>query len=207
MNILLIATAWGPKHGGINAFNRDFAIGLAAELGTSSRVFSTALDPTPEETADARKSDVSLIPITSKASAAQFDPSWMSDVVDWLKANASTEISWCVGHDVISGEAAIHGAAITSSEVALIHHMSYLSYQGVKHDESIEAVSKHDSQRKLFRANAALFAVGPLLRDSCRELSGKDPVVLIPGFISVPQNTSSNERIAAITYGRMDAAS
>jgi hypothetical protein len=32
-NFMLLATAWGPKFGGINAFNMDFALGLASYLG------------------------------------------------------------------------------------------------------------------------------------------------------------------------------
>ena len=41
-NILLLATAWGPKHGGINAFNMDFAQGLVTYLHDAGRVFCAA---------------------------------------------------------------------------------------------------------------------------------------------------------------------
>ena len=48
-NFLLLATAWGPKFGGINAFNTDFAKGLAAHLGADGRVFCAVFNPTRED--------------------------------------------------------------------------------------------------------------------------------------------------------------
>ena len=41
-NFILLATAWGPKYGGINAFNMDFAVGLASFLGKNGQVFCSA---------------------------------------------------------------------------------------------------------------------------------------------------------------------
>ena len=42
-NFMLLATAWGARHGGINAFNRDFAVGLATALGTDGTVFCAVI--------------------------------------------------------------------------------------------------------------------------------------------------------------------
>jgi hypothetical protein len=53
-NILLLATAWGPKHGGINAFNMDFAAALAEYLKPSGRVFCAVLSASREDCASER---------------------------------------------------------------------------------------------------------------------------------------------------------
>ena len=53
-NILLLATAWGPKHGGINAFNMDFAVALAGYLRPTD-AFSARFSTPHEKTASAQK--------------------------------------------------------------------------------------------------------------------------------------------------------
>ena len=44
---MLLATAWGAKHGGINAFNVDFARGLAKFLGERRKGVLRSLDGNP----------------------------------------------------------------------------------------------------------------------------------------------------------------
>lgn len=211
-NIILMATAWGPRHGGINAFNRDFAIGLAHALGERGRVFCAVLDPTVEDEKDALKRHVTLAPLHGKGRAEQFDSAWPYEIVAWLKEHhEAPPIAWWVGHDVISGQAALAGPrAGGGGRTALIHHMSYIAYQGVKHDDATDADAKDRAQKELFRSNdAKLFAVGPLLEDSCRRLAGDDrPVTMLaPGFPELPSLRPDPDRIVAVSFGRMDAAS
>ena len=59
-NFVLLATAWGPKYGGINAFNMDFASGLACYLGDSGQVFCAVFRPTAEDCETARAKGVHL---------------------------------------------------------------------------------------------------------------------------------------------------
>jgi hypothetical protein len=60
-NILLLATAWGPKHGGINAFNMDFAQGLVTYLHGTGRVFCVVLDASHADLADAAARGATLL--------------------------------------------------------------------------------------------------------------------------------------------------
>lgn len=60
-NFLLLATAWGPRHGGVNAFNHDFAIGLSEALGDSATVYCAVLRPTADDHKAASKHHVILI--------------------------------------------------------------------------------------------------------------------------------------------------
>lgn len=206
-----MATAWGPRHGGINAFNRDFAIGLASALGSRGKVFCAVLDPSNADHADASKGNVTLIPLNGKKATEQFDTAWTYEIVAWLKENSdSAAVSWWVGHDVTSGAAALAGPKAGGGRTALIHHMSYLAYQGTKHDDGAQAATKDAEQKRLFGSpGATLFAVGPLLRDSCRRLAGdaRKPVMLIPGFPAHPTLRPETDRLVAISFGRMEAAS
>ncbi len=79
-NFLLLATAWGPKFGGINAFNMDFAIGLAKHLGKEGKVFCAAFRPSREDFESASSGGVHLLgidrpedsPPTTRAGGSMF---------------------------------------------------------------------------------------------------------------------------------------
>ena len=45
--LYLISNAWGPKYGGINAFNTDFAKHLGLALGRRLKVGCIVLGPMP----------------------------------------------------------------------------------------------------------------------------------------------------------------
>lgn len=207
-NIVLLTTAWGRKHGGVNAFNEDLCVALAARLGRGGNVYCAVVGPTGHEIADAASRGVTLIPI-NKSKAGEFDETWAHYVLSWMKAERpGQEIDWWVGHDVVSGEAALYGAGV-QGRAALIHHMNYHAYQVFKTDDANAAIAKYDRQKALFGKNAdALFAVGPRLWESCRELSGRDVVQLIPGFPEgLPSERSSDSLLKAITFGRLDPSS
>jgi glycosyltransferase involved in cell wall biosynthesis len=207
MNIVLFATAWGPTYGGINSFNRDFAVALASELGNGGRVFCAVPQPSADDMMDAGPS-VTLIPIGASLPADKFEKNWTFEAIHWLSClSPKLKIDWWVGHDVTSGEAALLAAEKDGGKVALIHHMSYIGYQGYKADVSVQADSKHRYQRQLFESNSSLFAIGPLLRDSARNLSRRDVTELIPGFPEIPGSHGTTDRIVAITFGRLDEAS
>lgn len=212
INFVLMATAWGPRHGGINAFNRDFSVGLAAALGNRGRVFCAVLDPKDSDHADAKSGNVTLIPIVGKKASDQFDTAWTYEIVHWLKEHCGgPKIAWWVGHDLTSGDAALKGPQVgLGGRPALIHHMSYIDYQAVKHDDGLLAVAKDEEQRKLFSSNeAALFGVGPHLRNSCQRLAGdaRKPVMLVPGFTEVNLSRKATSNLVAVSFGRMEMAS
>ena len=75
-NILLLATAWGPKHGGINAFNMDFAVALASYLKPSGRVFCAVLDASREDCERAQASGVTLVPLGKPIDTPCYDEDW-----------------------------------------------------------------------------------------------------------------------------------
>lgn len=209
MNILLLATAWGPKYGGINSFNQDFALGLGTNLLGKGRVFCAVPHATEDERRHAEKGHVTLVSINKPPDVDRFDASWSFDLSARLRRESSVErIDYWVGHDVLTGEAAIQGAQLSESLSALIMHMSYISYQSIKHDAAAdEAARKHNIQKKIFRTGSRLFAVGPLLREVCAQMTSREVVQLVPGFPETETQHSPSDKVVAVTFGRLDSAS
>ena len=174
MNILLFASAWGPKFGGVNALNRDLSIGLAQVLRGEGQVFCAVPNPQPEDESDAAAYGVILVPIRGKKISDRLDSSWAHDAWNWLGSqNVKTMNIW-VGHDVISGDIAMNAARTFGGALGLIHHMSYIDYQGFKGKRGSEVDRLDREQRKLFSAkDAVLFAIGPLLTESCNQLANR----------------------------------
>ena len=207
-NFMLLATSWGPKHGGINAFNMDFATGLANHLGDQGKVFCAAFSPTLEDVADAEKKHVILHGIGRPVDSPAYDPSWAWDVSCKFQEKCPGEqIDWWVGHDVTTGHAAVEGPVVAShGRSALIMHMNYAAYQAYKGGVGQLAAEKETKQRELFPKANRNFANGPLLRDVLRDIVGTNVSMLVPGFANVPVNPSS-QCLQLITFGRMDRES
>jgi tetratricopeptide (TPR) repeat protein/glycosyltransferase involved in cell wall biosynthesis len=209
MDIVFFATAWGPVHGGINAFNHDLALAVAKELPKPGRVFCAVLRPDPLRVQDAARGNVILISIERDPGSDRMDPDWVNSVQKEFGKHGGVPQEACwVGHDVISGELAMEAQQSFGGRCALIHHMSYGAYASVKAFEGDEANRKLREQEALFGAaqDCALFGVGPYLQRSCRELAGREAVLLIPGFPEARANTSTDEALRAITFGRLGSA-
>ena len=154
LNVVLLATAWGAKHGGINSFNHDFAIGLAREGQRAIRVFCAVLNPSALDISNASAAHkVTLIPILRKTEPDQLDRAWAHEVVQILKRDHDVHhIAWWIGHDLVSGEMAIAGReASPGSKVELIKHTSHIDFTGTKHADASRAVQYDREQRDLFR--------------------------------------------------------
>jgi glycosyltransferase involved in cell wall biosynthesis len=207
-NILLLATAWGPKHGGINAFNMDFAQGLVTYLHGAGRVFCAVLDASHADLAEAEARGVTLLSIERSPESASYDRSWAYDVWKRLQEQYPDQrIDWWVGHDVVSGEAAIEGPLVAAyGHTAVIMHMSYIDYAGMKHSSGVNAVEKEEQQRQIFTQAHKHFAVGPLLRNAMRDMVDGHVTMLVPGFATIPPKPST-ARLTLITFGRMDRES
>jgi hypothetical protein len=203
-NILLLATAWGPKHGGINAFNMDFATALAKHLKGTGRVFYSVLEASREDSERAEAAGVTLVALSKGHQYSEYDVHWAHAVQEMLPSE--TSIDWWVGHDVISAAAALKGPQVGGGRSAVIMHMNYADYASFKHGSGSEAVRKEKRQRELFRAAHKHFAVGPLLRDAMRDMVDGEVRMLVPGFARV-QVRPATHSLTLITFGRMDRES
>jgi glycosyltransferase involved in cell wall biosynthesis len=171
-------------------------------------VFCAVLDASHADLAEAEARGVTLLSIERSPESASYDRSWAYDVWKRLQEQYPDQrIDWWVGHDVVSGEAAIEGPLVAAyGHTAVIMHMSYIDYAGMKHSSGVNAVEKEEQQRQIFTQAHKHFAVGPLLRDAMRDMVDSDVTMLVPGFATIPSKPST-ARLTLITFGRMDRAS
>lgn len=204
-SIVFIATAWGPRHGGINAFNADLCRALAKCLNDSREVVCVVKAPLGvAEREDAQRYKVRLI-------ATSGDNLDSGDVICALREHGIADVGWWVGHDVTTGHIALSARkAMGVGQVALIHHMAYGQYAGYKHERGATGVKRHDEQRALFAQADRCFAVGPKLRDNADEMLKDEgrpaSVMLIPGLAEgIKEREPAKTSFSAIVFGRMDA--
>jgi hypothetical protein len=207
LKLVLFATSWSPKSGGINAFNAPFAAALASLIGKRGSVHCVVPEGDDTCASAARRQGVTLVPAPSAAGSEGFGPEIVGQVREAL-GQAAERIDYWIGHDVVTGDAAIECAAALGGKSALIHHMSYKQYQVLKSEDSQDANKKHLRQAALFRKSDVVFGVGPALAKAAKTLGSQDATELIPGFPEEAHPARSpDDSICAITYGRLDHAS
>ncbi|MFA6056461.1 MAG: glycosyltransferase, partial [Thermodesulfovibrionales bacterium] len=188
-SLITFATQWGSKHGGINSFNTDFSSAFGIAYHLSAQIICIVASTTPEEIEDARTAYVHLIPLPYAPKGDIFAAAHAEAAIAELKrlniSFAPDRTIW-LGHDRITGEAAIVAARSAAGRSALIHHMSYDHYESFA-ENSNTAYEKTQKQIGLFRQADLVLAVGPLLRDALHDrLGGAKPVnMLIPGLAEI----------------------
>lgn len=205
MNVIALATAWGPRWGGINSFNADLVRGLATFWSQRGRIMCCVPFAEDDEIEAARASGIHLLHLNKPGSHETFSPDWIDEMLadPKIPSEFQSPTLW-VGHDVKSGDAAIRGGqSCPSATSAVIMHMHYESYKGPVSSPQ-EAQRLFEQQRRLFQQPDFALAVGPSLRDELHKMGRKDAAMLIPGFPSVKAETV-NDGIHAIALGRFDA--
>lgn len=205
--IVFLATAWGPKAGGIDTFNMEIARALAKAVGSAGRVVCVVPGAaTSEDAAHGKpgaRDGVMLVSLGVDRDDA-FDPGWVGTAWMRLQAAGIGSVDWWIGHDVVSGEASNRARdELKQGRSAVLMHMSYRDYQGFKKASAKEAQRKHEKQRSVFDGANRVLAVGPLLRKRASEMAD-DVRMLIPGLPEIPTARPPRERIAAISFGRLD---
>ena len=187
--LISFATQWGSKYGGINCFNSDFMrhFGIAYYLGT--QLVCVVTNATPEEIEEARNAYVNLIPLPYSPADKLFSEAHAQVAVDELKRREiifEPDNTIWLGHDRITGTAAIAAAKLAGGRSALVHHMSYDHYESYAED-SATAKTKVEDQKSLFRQADIALAIGPLLRDALSDMveAAKPVYMLIPGLAEI----------------------
>lgn len=201
--LIALATAWGPKHGGINSFNRDLLRAFGIAFHESVRVICVV--PHSDEAAqeEASSASVELREMAILAQVERFEAVHAAEIVAGLGDVITPETVW-LGHDSFTGAAAVEAARKTNTHAAVIHHMSYGSYKGFQSGSSQQAEKKIGEQRAIFSDARYRLAVGPLLRDELKDLlDAQDIRMLIPGLPEIkPKNSPS--RWTVLQFGRLD---
>jgi glycosyltransferase involved in cell wall biosynthesis len=210
LEVVFLATAWGPKHGGINAFNMDFACALGRIL-ENGRVACVVLDATDADVRSASAASVELLQVSPSRYHSAFEASRAFDVLTRLREAGAdfAANTWWVGHDAHTGELANAMRKVSNvGKSVVFHHMSYEDYQGFMHSDAQKAQRKADLQREIFSSADRTFAVGPLLLESLKRMlepSGKygSARMVVPGLAQIRPCRGSLEPFRAITFGRM----
>jgi glycosyltransferase involved in cell wall biosynthesis len=191
--LIAFATKWGSKLGGINSFNSDLLTAFGFAYHLNAQIICVVASDTPEEKEaardDAGKAHVQLLSFPYAPLSKTFDSSHGQTAVELLKqfniCFDPDKTVW-LGHDRITGGAAIAAAMIAGGRSAVIHHMSYDDYETYAED-SQSAHKKKEEQVSLLKNAGIVLAVGPLLRDAAQDrVGGSKPVhMLIPGLAEI----------------------
>ena len=202
--VVAFATAWGPRHGGINALNASFLEALA-EVALGADVLCVVPRATPEQLSDALSRGVELV-IPSEANSGILSAETLASVHRRLRERPGYPDSFFwVGHDLITGQSAttLKECAGGGSAIVIVHS-SYDDYAAVKHLDAHQATEKHRRQKKLFEVADILFAIGPLIEARLRDQLPTRPVnMLVPG-LSIVNPARATSRLSAIAFGRLD---
>jgi glycosyltransferase involved in cell wall biosynthesis len=185
-NILIaLATAWGPRFGGINAFNSELVKSLGIQPDRDFEVFCIVPQTTENEIKTAENSyHVRIIGLGYTVAA--FGDSVVEDIQNKLVEYDFGRINW-LGHDDKTGPLALQLRDTLGGRAALIHHMAHGAYQGYKKGDSRSADDKEEEQRRMFFKADICLAVGPLLTKKLEDLlsTEKNPppvTMLVPGL-------------------------
>ncbi|GAB1370077.1 hypothetical protein MASR1M45_01350 [Candidatus Kapaibacterium sp.] len=206
-SIIIIATAWGSKFGGINSFSIRLSKSLPHIL-KNTKVYCICFNGSEDDIKDALLNDVNLILLDGTSSINQ------NHIINAIEKALSTvekpEFIWWLGHDIITGGIANTCSQKFGGKSARFMHMSYDDYAYIKHEpqESISISDKIDLQKNIFRSANKRFAVGPLLHKRMIELVGHSDAckMIIPGLSECVIEHKSIDRLRVITFGRFDAS-
>ncbi len=186
--LVALATAWGPRYGGINAFNVEWVRSLGIAARRDYQLICVVLQADAADHEDARRHHVRLVSLghlTSDLPVNQAGP-----VLAAVRSASSVELDSCavfwLGHDDKTGGLALAlRQALPGSCAVLVNHMAFRAYQDVKKDGA-GAASKQQAQRDLFEQADLCFAVGPMLRDHLCDMlpaaKRSSVTMLVPGL-------------------------
>jgi glycosyltransferase involved in cell wall biosynthesis len=187
--LVAFATQWGSRYGGINSFNADFLMNFAFAYQANVQTICIVRSASDDQIKQARKSSVRLIPLRYTPQSPYLMTEHGEESVRQLKElglSIDPNATVWLGHDRITGHAAIAAAKIAGGRSAIIAHMSYDHYESYA-ESSHSALEKTTSQRQVLQDANIVLAVGPLLRDAAKDLVGASKTVhmLIPGLAEI----------------------
>lgn len=203
--IVLVATRWDSGGGGISAFNVALARALAprAPAMIACAVLSTGKPDTPR-----MEDGVLLLPVAAGFEADRPAEDCGDTIVKLLKERGLPQVSHWLGHDLITGPAALAAAQKHGGKVVIIHHMDYLAYQNFGGGRGGQTADNHQRQIALLQAADIAFGVGSYLARSAQILGAANVHTIIPGFPQVEMpKYRKQDRLSAVTAGRFDEKS
>lgn len=203
--IVLIATGWNSGGGGISAFNIALAMALAhrAPGAIACAVVSRGAGDLPRQ-----EGGVLLLPVPAGKDPDRPAEDCGDAIIGMLRSRNLPAVSHWLGHDLITGQAAVNAARRHGGTAAVVHHMDYLAYQNLGGGRGDQTAENHARQIALFGAADVAFGVGTRLALSARALGAGTVHTIVPGFPAItPPSHRRTDSLRAITAGRFDEKS
>ena len=206
VKVVLLASEWNSKQGGLSTFNRELAIHLAKHPKVEVFFFLPRCDRA--EMQAAKKKQITLVEAEPIIGVSELQ--WLCHPPKWL------QIDFVIGHGVVLGsQAQIIRKNGTCKWIQFVHtDPEELGMFKDYPDAVSKGEEKHKDEIKLCEMADVVVAVGPKLAEACRSYlryCGKDQDVfeLTPGvfseFSKVVQSDTEGSIFRVLSFGRGDA--
>lgn len=206
VKVVLLASEWNSKQGGLSTFNRELAIHLAKHPKVEVFFFLPRCDRA--EMQAAKKKQITLVEAEPIIGVSELQ--WLCHPPKWL------QIDFLIGHGVVLGsQAQIIRKNGTCKWIQFVHtDPEELGMFKDYPDAVSKGEEKHKDEVKLCEMADVVVAVGPKLAEACRSYlryCGKDQDVfeLTPGvfseFSKVVQSDTEGSIFRVLSFGRGDA--
>lgn len=207
--IAFISSAWGPRFGGINEFNAELcrAVGRTRK---DLRVYCFTFGITESDVRSALADGVELVNIGDDPGDRPLDNTVGYALVE--HASKITDLEWWIGHDVISGRAAVVAGERSGVKVAVFQHTDYASYGSLKGTPGTVVLRRDQLESETLSRADVIVGVGPKLAAAALDrvragASGSQVTMLVPGLPELEPASSAPSTFRAITFGRLDPES
>ena len=206
VKVVLLASEWNSKHGGLSTFNRELAIHLAKHPKVEVFFFLPKCDRA--EMQAAKKKQITLVEAEPIIGLSELQ--WLCHPPKWL------QIDFVIGHGVVLGsQAQIIRKNSTCKWIQFVHtDPEELGMFKDYPDAVSKGEEKHKDEVKLCEMADVVVAVGPKLAEACRSYlryckKDQDVVEITPGIFSefskVVQSSTEGSIFRVLSFGRGDA--
>ena len=206
VKVVLLASEWNSKHGGLSTFNRELAIHLAKHPKVEVFFFLPKCDRA--EMQAAKKKQITLVEAEPIIGLSELQ--WLCHPPKWL------QIDFVIGHGVVLGsQAQIIRKNSTCKWIQFVHTDPEELGMFKDHPDAVsKGEEKHKDEVKLCEMADVVVAVGPKLAEACRSYlryckKDQDVVEITPGIFSefskVVQSSTEGSIFRVLSFGRGDA--
>src|SRR5687768_13642973 len=103
--VVVLATAWGSRFGGVNTFSSDLCIALARVL-SNHKLVCLCLCADETDRKEAAESGLTILSLNQDP-AVRATRDLATEILGILSKSGFNDVAWWIGHDVITGELAL----------------------------------------------------------------------------------------------------